>query len=492
MARAYRYMTAQDRIDSGENPVKAIVGGIAGSIGNMLLSDRTGKIYDLTPQEQTSQFSSKVAKDIGGQIGKPAGSFPILPAVNFSTGNRATDILPRANAAVPPLQTMAAHTPGQQIIPLKKIQPIAEAPVKTARQLMVAASAPAKAATSSPAIQPIGAQMGPPSPETASSGYAEYAGDPTTRINAGPPDKPEQPAPAVQPIFAQAQPVTTYGDSSGVYQLAPGQNPPPNLDYGNMSMAELLTARGRQRDVMRNSQLALNDAQIGHLQTSDTISAAKAPMEIRRIAADTDYKNTATERTKTLLPVEVLKGIADADESRAKATLAPKLAESTITLQGAQARNYDAESKLHEAQASPEWQQAAHRKAQADAEAKDFKDLTKTYYNSIKDLNLPKGFEGQYMEIAKDLAAADDPNSDFGIYYTPGQNRQGIATKRSIYEPLLNKYRSTGYPEADAYAAATADLQKLEKTQGVKLSKPFPNLDRLPKNSRKPVDEMGV
>lgn len=205
------------------------------------------------------------------------------------------------------------------------------------------------------------------------------------------------------------------------------------------------------------------------------------------------FTNTIASRlAQQKTDADTVKSIADANESNVKAGLAPKLADSTINLQGAQAKDALSQSKLREAQSTPEWQRASRAKTIADEAAKESKDLTKTFYNSIKDLSLPAGFEGRHMEIAKDLAAAEDPANDFGIYYTPGQNRQGIAAKRSIYEPLLKKYLAAGYPEANAYAAATADLQNLEKAHNVKLSKPFPNLDRLLKNSRKPVDDLGV
>jgi len=125
-------------------------------------------------------------------------------------------------------------------------------------------------------------------------------------------------------------------------------------------------------------------------------------------------------------------------------------------------------------------------------EQKNAKDMQKTYYDSIKGLTLPAGWEGKHMEIAKTLAQDQDPNVDLGIFYAPGQNRAGIAAKKSVFEPLLSKYLQAGLPAADAHANAYRDLQEIEKQKGVSLHKPFPNIDQLYKNERKPADVLAL
>lgn len=131
-----------------------------------------------------------------------------------------------------------------------------------------------------------------------------------------------------------------------------------------------------------------------------------------------------------------------------------------------------------------------HQADLATQTAKDGKEVVKSYYDAIKDRTLPAGFEGQHMTIAKDLANAADPSTDFGIYYSPGSSRQGIATQRSIYEPLLSKYTSQGYKLADAHSHAYRDLLELEKSQNVKLHKPFPLLDNLTNRVTKPTESL--
>lgn len=128
-------------------------------------------------------------------------------------------------------------------------------------------------------------------------------------------------------------------------------------------------------------------------------------------------------------------------------------------------------------------------RARGDQGGKNQTDLIKAYYNHIKSLNLPAQYAGKQMDLAKKMALAADPNSDYGIYYNQGTpNRGGIFVQKSLFEPLLNRYRSAGYPEADAQAWAVADLQKLQASHGGKLYEDFPRLERLSANANKPAD----
>lgn len=125
---------------------------------------------------------------------------------------------------------------------------------------------------------------------------------------------------------------------------------------------------------------------------------------------------------------------------------------------------------------------------QTEDNRKDQKDVIKNYFDAIKHLALPPGFEGQHMSLAKDLANAQDPATDFAIYQAPGSSRQGIAAKRSIFEPLLAKYTKAGYPLGDAHANAYRDLVALESQQRTSFHKPFPNLDILRNRDTKPAE----
>jgi hypothetical protein len=122
----------------------------------------------------------------------------------------------------------------------------------------------------------------------------------------------------------------------------------------------------------------------------------------------------------------------------------------------------------------------------------DHKGLVKTYFDHIKDLALPQEYAGRHMELAKKFALAENPDVDYGIYYNPGTpERQGVGVQKSLFEPLLNKYRQAGYPPADAHAYAFRDLQAAGQQRGQRLYEDIPNIERLRKKDTK-VPEAGV
>lgn len=245
------------------------------------------------------------------------------------------------------------------------------------------------------------------------------------------------------------------------------------------------------------------DAYDSQVKSADRINAAEKERLQNRSVADRVVDLNRNHNTAGLSDAEKQRSATDAFTADRKG-IADVLVNDTV--RGGQeldltGKQYTADKQLEGTQATGDsrvaaaeakaagFEAAAKAKAATNEQAaKDSKELIKTYYDSIKDRSLPAGFEGQHMSLAKDLANAEDPNTDFGIYYAPGTNRQGIATKRSVYGPLLARYEQAGYKGGDAHARAYRDLLTLEKTQGVKLHKAFPRLDSLTNRVTKPAE----
>lgn len=145
---------------------------------------------------------------------------------------------------------------------------------------------------------------------------------------------------AVQPISTIAQlpqpQTTTYGDSSGVYQLAPGQNPPP--DVSKMSLGDMaaykfgvnqqvkqagianlnseITNRQATTQLATNlqpSQINLNNASARHANVSADLGIAKAPAEIANINAVTAQHTALANESNKLLDLKGKNMISEID-----------------------------------------------------------------------------------------------------------------------------------------------------------------------------------
>ena len=250
---------------------------------------------------------------------------------------------------------------------------------------------------------------------------------------------------------------------------------------------------------IRNNQAATdnNDALVAN---AARINAADTSRALNRSIADR-FNDLSSGNTTWDMPKADRMALAAASFNADQKQLADSLTSDT-TRQGQQldleGKKYIADKTLEgnqalEASKLADAESTARAKAQeksSDQKAKDSRDVIKSYYDSIKDRVLPAGFEGQHLAIAKDLANAADPATDFGIYYSPGSSRQGIATQRSRFEPLLAKYTSQGFDLKDAHSRAYEDLLNWEKANNTKVHKPFPLLDNINNRVTKPAEPL--
>jgi len=121
---------------------------------------------------------------------------------------------------------------------------------------------------------------------------------------------------AISPIKAQpvqaaaAAPTTTYGDSNGVYQLAPGQNPPP--DFANMTAGQMVASHQQQKWAANNAGIGLTNAQaqhqgadIAHMGNQDAVSTFLAPYQAGEMGSGANLKNVTAGSITAKTPAEV-------------------------------------------------------------------------------------------------------------------------------------------------------------------------------------------
>lgn len=250
---------------------------------------------------------------------------------------------------------------------------------------------------------------------------------------------------------------------------------------GNTRMSEVADAVGQVREQRAALPAPVIQQPVDNytgsvdyfLEKIDPFVRGLAPMRALRVAGDQAEKYSANRLARENL---------DATRSLKQQEL-----DQEFPLRQAHADYYNAQTNTIKQQSSPEYLEMLNQQRRQ----KENAEITKDIYSSIKDRVLPPGFEGKHLEIAKVLAAANDPESDVGAYYIPGKlHMQGIAAKRSVFEPLLQKYKRAGYPDENAYSYAVNDLKDLERTKRVKLSKPIPYIDRLPDRTRKAPEEL--
>lgn len=296
-----------------------------------------------------------------------------------------------APATAPATKTMSAHVPGGLVagvpdaisIPVPKSLAVTTGKTKTARP----ATRPASATPAAPAIAgvvtgsdapQIPGVLVPGSPKLSRitevgpgqinadygpSGIAAYNlptgggivsnGDETYVLRGRTAGEEEQnrtqqaqqvaaPSPLTSIAAVSPQQMTTYGDSTGVYQLASGQNPPPN--YEGMTLAQVWAANRRQKDAVRDAGIAninseiqhrgtqdllaaaeqpskinLNSASARHLNAISDIGIAKAPSEIAENQATTRFKNLTADIATAKLPAEVAHLGAETEAAKTKA-----------------------------------------------------------------------------------------------------------------------------------------------------------------------------
>lgn len=458
--RSYRYMTAQELANEGAGPIKSLVGGFSGSLANKIAGDEEGRLYEYTsPEAQNRVEGAKISRRMAENLGQVEGKETVIPGI--LSRRKAPSLVSEASAAELPPSIGSVGQSAALNATAGSPKVAAEEVTKTQTQTAVNAGIPSIGDLSdkgSGYAMVDGKKIDYPAIGTSSDplkashdGSGRVAGQARNSIA------------AIGDIIARQG----SGEITQEYKDQVANAIRVNAANGFAPTAEQINTLGlSSADVV--SVLAANnkggryDKHIADLQNQQVVDQGKEKLAIEsaKNEGDLDYKNKSLAISAPLIE--------------------------------AQAKNQLADAKAKEFAASPEG--IKQKQAQDDSKEakKDAKELVKTYYNTIKQLNLPAGWEGKHMELAKRMARAADPTQDYGIYYSPGSNRAGIATKKSVFDPLLNKYRKAGYPEADALANAYRDLQTLEKQQGITLHEPMPNLDRLIKNANEPTDTLGA
>ncbi len=285
------------------------------------------------------------------------------------------------------------------------------------------------------------------------------------------------------PITAPLQQATTYGDSTGVYQLAPGQNPP--RDWSKADITDIYSAKINSKLNRQAAETRQADAAATHYANQDAMGISELPAKIDLQKAQTRNYNTLSDTGIAVTPYNIAYKRAETDRLNLGIQTDKELLPLIKQEKQADIRSRNAATDLSLYKASPEGMATAKQVE----DQKDFKSRNESNYKYIQNLSLPQGFEGQDSQLANMLTQHQDQASGTGIYFNPGTPaRAGIFTRRDIFEPLLNGYIAKGYPEADAYAAAFGALKALGNMSGQPLYKPFPALGNLPRRHTKADD----
>lgn len=321
-------------------------GKTAAGIANVFADDRT-------PDQKHKDSVDAVQQQLGGGLGSSAGSTRIgpstpagiIPIVSFNMGNN----IPAAGVAnAAPFKQVPVTGTGTTIAPVKTTASITQPAVRVARR------APTRnPGTTQNISQPDEEGMRVAAPQggaitdaPVNAGYGEYTGEPSSRINllynqdeAAQPHKEALVKQVTQPITAIAQPAqqtSTVGYGHGVYELAPGQNAPP--DFNNMSLGEAatykfgvnqqaklagianinseMTRRAAQTQLETNiqpSQINQNNASARHANVSADLGIFKAPAEVENIKAVTAQHTALANETNALLDLKGKNMISEID-----------------------------------------------------------------------------------------------------------------------------------------------------------------------------------
>ena len=457
--KPYRFMNAQELADEGAGPIKSLVGGFSGSIANTIAGDKEGKLWEYTsPEARERGEVKKISDNMAGNLGVVKGRRVVIPGITSVA--EAAEPVAKAPAAISNIAANAAlgAAGGDPAISsaLKTVapEPVVSPAVPTAAQTVPAIGDPGSgsALVSGKKInyQDIGGIGDPLKPGHDGSGQvAGQAQNSNSIVD-------DMIARQDQGIVSQAykDQVANAVRINAANGMAPTAEQMKTLGMSNTDLVNVLAA---------NNKDGRYDTQITDLQKQQIVDqqGQKLAIDSQALENDLAYKNS-------LLAID-----------------AP--------LKEAQAKNNLAEAKAREFAISPEGVKQKQAADGAEESKKDAKELVKTYYDSFKKLNLPADWAGKHMELAKKYAMAADPSHDYGLYFNPGTpNSMGIGVKKSLFDPLIQKYRKAGYPDKDAMAHAMGDLKALGAAKGIQLYEDVPNLDRLPATANKPVDNLGA
>lgn len=107
-----------------------------------------------------------------------------------------------------------------------------------------------------------------------------------------------------QPITALAQPAqqtSTVGYGHGVYELAPGQNAPP--DFNAMSLGDMASYKFGVNQQVKQAGIANINSEINNRQAITQMAQQEQPYKIAGTIADTRNKNFATDNGIVMSPL---------------------------------------------------------------------------------------------------------------------------------------------------------------------------------------------
>ncbi len=522
-------MSAQERLDAGENPLTAVPGGFTGSLANLAKRKITDPIKNWwdAPRPTAGDFAEETTRRYqpSGAGGDVAPGGLAAPVANLNWQQPVTPIdqpgLVAPTAAAGNL-TWPSDT-GRQTINSGNI-PLATKKIKNGLQTVGARSrtplqAPTAAVGTSPTVPndaPWPQLPGvPPQAFTPvagtdnirtmdadiqrerisdikgltipSGGGIATMGDQTALLRGGnsvPQAENDRVIAAREQQFAPQKTLVGSGLSAprlvgpGEEAFAPDFS---RMDTGQL-MTNLLERKVANRDAKiaqeaqtAQSQVGLNAANVNHLNTESNVALGMVPYNQAHLTSTDNYQNAHAKVALGMLPVNQNYTTAHARlaNSTADATEYANSPEGRAEAQGQQLALIDAKKK--------------------DVGQKDFADLVKGYSKELSGYQLPRGWDGKREEVARMYAMNADPQQDYGIYFNPGTaNRMGIGVSRKIFEPYLNKYRQKGISEKDVFAHAVGDLQTAGSLQGKKFYEDVPNIENLYQKPTKPGPDTGI
>jgi hypothetical protein len=267
-----------------------------------------------------------IVDSISSKIGTPATSEPVfdlsgpIAAVkSWDARNRTQTIIPSDEpqfnnpqpipGSIPALSPLASHAPGSITLTSSPTSPPplpSSIKGRTVTQnadgsgVISAGKVSRKTPGAAPAIAQDASTTPPITQPVESAGYGEYTGDPSSRILAGPAATPNAP---LQVAAAPTPQTSTIGYAHGVYELAPGQNAPP--DFNNTSLGDMAGYKFKMNQALKQSQIAGQGAASTHLMNQDQMAAAELPSKIEHNKAVTRSLNTGATIAGMKAPVEI-------------------------------------------------------------------------------------------------------------------------------------------------------------------------------------------
>lgn len=442
--KPYRYLTPQELASQGAGPITSLVGGGIGALANKLMGDDKGQMWGYTSKEAQNRVEGKKIADYeAGTLGGRPGHRILIPGIasiderpRAVTANSQTPQRPGTIDISPQLQPTSLPTPTTAVLSTQQTNNDS-APADPGKGFAVAGGRRVNYPAIGTTADPLRAGF---------DGSGRVAGQRENSLN------------LIDNI------ITRHGGDSQEYKDQVAQAMRINAANGFAPTAEQIRTTGMSNADVVNL-LAANNKKNRYTKQIAAIQGQEAlDLQGQKLKNDATALETELGLKRDALSIEA--GLKDA-----------------------QAKHYLSEAAKNAFELSPE---GVKRKLSIEG-LKDQKDLVGKFYDNFKGLSLPQDWAGKHMELAKKYAMAEDPNYDYGIYFNPSSpNKMGIGVKKSMFEPLLQKYRQAGYQEKDAMAHAFSDLKEIGRSKGMQQYEDIPNMDRFTRTANKPASELGA